>query len=117
MTRRPHEEPTDERLRQLLQVEVRLQAVVQGARENAARRVTAERDRHQRRLAEAADAVARTDAAQARADHMAHLEALAAIDAANLAALAAITGLSDARIDELARRALARAVAPDGDPT
>lgn len=110
MTRVSPEEPADARLRQLLDVEARLQQTVQAARDDAARRVTAAHEERERRLRASRDGPDRADGDRARAEQQAHAEALAAIEAAHLTTLAAISDLSEARIDELARRALARAI-------
>jgi len=117
MTRVSHDEAPDERLRELLDVEERLQQQVRMARVDAARRVGAERDERARRLADAHASIDRADEAQARRDRLAHEKALAELEVRHRAALEAITGITGARIDELARRAIDRAIAPDGDRT
>ena len=110
------DEPADERLRQLLAVEHRLQDLIRVATDDAARRVAAARDAGQRRLAAASEAAARADDDSARAERVAHDEALAAIEGAHRAALTAITQVSDVRLDELARWALHRAMGVSGEP-
>ncbi|HUL73336.1 MAG TPA: hypothetical protein VLT86_09565 [Vicinamibacterales bacterium] len=115
MTGLPPEGATDERLRQLLQAEDRLQRLVQSARDRAAAQIAEAQDERERRLASARDAIARTDAEQASADHAAHVDALAAIDARHRAALRVITELPDTRVDDLARLALLRAIETGGD--
>lgn len=110
----PTETP-DERLRQLLAVEQRLQDLVNAAKENAARRIVAARAAGEQRLAAAREAVARADAEQARADHATHLEALSAIEAAHRTTLAAITELSDLRVDALARWAVGHVIDDSGE--
>jgi vacuolar-type H+-ATPase subunit H len=116
MTQSHVNQPTDERLRQLLAVEQRLQDLVRVATETAARRVAAACEEGQRRVAAAQEAAARADVEQARADRVAHDEALSAIDDAHQAALAAISQVSEARLDELARWALDRAIGDRGEP-
>ena len=110
------DEQDDERLRELLAVEHRLQDLVRAAKEDAARTIVAARAASDHRLVAAREAAERADAAQARSDRAVHEEALSAIDTAHQAALAAITNLSDRRVDEMARWALARAIAGTGEP-
>jgi hypothetical protein len=112
----PTEEP-DERLRQLLAVEQRLQDLVRAARDGAARRVIAARAACEQRLAAAREAAAQADAEQARAERVTHIEALSAIEAAHRAALAALTELSDLRVDELARWAIGQVIDGSGEST
>ena len=112
----PIDEPDDERLRQLLAVETRLQDLVRAAREDAARRIAAARAAGEHRLTASREAAERADAEGARAERAAHAEALSAIDAAHQTALAAITSLPDRRLDELARWALVQAIAGTGEP-
>jgi vacuolar-type H+-ATPase subunit H len=116
MTHVPADEPLDERLGQLLDVERRLQQQVEAARLDADRRVADARARSERRRAAAHEAVSRADEEQARLDLEAHRQALAAIDAAHRVALDAITAVSDADIDRLARRALDGVLRPEGGP-
>lgn len=116
MTQAPTEPPDDERLRQLLEVEQRLQNLVRTAKEDAARRLAAARAARDRHLAEARVAADRADAERARAERAAHEEALSAVETAHRAALAAIRSISEARVEELARWALAEAMGSDGDP-
>ena len=110
----PTEEP-DERLRQLLDVEQRLQDLVRAARDDAARRIIAARAAGEKRHAAAREAADRAAAEQARAERLAHIEALAAIEAAHRAAVATLTGLSDLRVDELARWAIGQVIDGSGD--
>ena len=116
MTRSQVDQPADERLRQLLAVEQRLQDLVRVATEAAAQRVAAARQEGQRCVAAAQEAAARADVEQARADRIALDKALSAIDDAHRAALAAISQVSEARLDELARWVLHRAIGDRGDP-
>jgi hypothetical protein len=113
---RPTEEP-DERLRQLLAVEQRLQDLVRAARDDAARRIIAARAACEQRLAAAREAADRADAEQARAERVTHIEALTAIEAAHRGALAALTELSDLRVDELARWAIGQVIDGSGEST
>jgi hypothetical protein len=115
---RPEEaqEPSaDERLRQLLAVETRLQELVRVAEARAARQIAAARDARDRRLTEARDAAAQTDAARSRDERAAHEQALAAIEHDHQRVVAAINGLSDERIEELARWAVDQVVDARGD--
>ena len=105
----------DERLRQLLAVEKRLQDLVRAAEERAAERIAAAREGRDRRLVEARAAAARADAVRSREERVAHEQALAAIARDHQTALVAIAGLSDARVDELARWALAQVIGASGD--
>jgi vacuolar-type H+-ATPase subunit H len=110
MTHVPADEPLDERLGQLLEVEQRLQRQVDAARLEADRRVAEARAESERRKATTHEALARADEEQAGLDRDAHTQALAAIDAAHRATVTSITSVPDADIDALARRAVARAV-------
>ena len=112
----PVDEPEDDRLRQLLAVEQRLQDFVRAAKEDAVRRITAARGAREHRLTAAREAAQRDDAERARMERAVHDEALSAIETAHQAALAAIAGLSDTRVDELARRALVQAIGGTGEP-
>ena len=113
---RPTDEP-DERLRQLLAVEQRLQDLVRAAKDDAARRIVAARAAGEQHLAAAREAVDRADAEQVRAERVTHVEALSAIEAAHRAAMAALTELSDLRVDELARWAIGRVIDGSGEST
>jgi hypothetical protein len=104
-----------EELRQLLAVEQNLQHQVEAARAQAAARVATARAAGDARLAAARDAAARLDEDHARADREHHAHDLGAIAAAHRAALAAIGGLSDQRVDELARWVLRQALNGNGD--
>jgi hypothetical protein len=105
----------DERLRRLLDVEKRLQALVREAQEDGRRRVSAARAAAEERLEAARAAAARADAEQAEAERVEQERTIAAVDQAHHAALAAMATLSDDRIDALARWALAQAIAGDAD--
>jgi hypothetical protein len=109
------EQRGDERLRQLLAVEKRLQDVVRAAEARAAQRIAAAREASDRRLVEARDAAAQADAARSREEHAAHEQALAGIERDHQAVVAAIVGLSDERIEELAHWALGQVVGASGD--
>ena len=115
MTRTPPDLSSDERLRQLLTVEARLQGLVQSAREEAARRVADEQAQRDHRLAASDDEIERIDRDEARQAQAAHVAALAALAAAHRAAMSALDDLPDTTIDELARSALRRAIDADGD--
>jgi hypothetical protein len=111
---RPTETP-DERLRQLLAVEQRLQDLVKAAKDDAARRIVAARAAGEQRLAAAREAVERADAEQARAERATHIEALSSIEAAHRTTMAALTELSDLRVDELARWAVGYVIDDSGE--
>lgn len=102
----PGGQPDDERLRELLAVEQRLQDFVRAAEEDAARRIAAADAAREQRLRAAREAAARADAEQARADRIAYQQALATIATAGQAVVTAIASLSDERVDELARWAV-----------
>ena len=106
--------PGELRLKELLVIEQRLQELVRNATEQAAYRIAEARAASERRLAAAEDEAARADAERARAEHAAHNDALSAIRNAHQASMAAIT-ISDERVDELARWALARVIGT-GEP-
>ena len=106
----PVDAADDERLRELLAVEKRLQEVVRAAEEDRSHQVAAANAARQQRLAAAHEAATRADAEQARADRLEYDKAFAAIQAAHQASLSAIISLSDERVDELARWALEQAI-------
>lgn len=108
-------EASEEQLRHLLALEARLQGLVRAAAEDAARRVAAERAEGDRRLAAAHDDIERAVSEEARAEHDAHVAARAALAAVHRTTLAALADLADDRIDDLARRALQRAIGAAGD--
>jgi hypothetical protein len=109
------EPSADERLRQLLAIETRLQNLVRAAEKRAAERIAVARETRDRRLVEAQAAAAHADAARAREERVAHEQALAAIEREHRVVLAAIAGLSDERIDELAGWALGQVSGASGD--
>ena len=117
MARALRDEPIEERLRELLAVEARLQATVRQAESTAAGRVEAAR-RDQARICQAIeDEAARHAAQEEAADAAAHAEVLAALRADHQRALHAVAGVTDARVTELARLALTRAIgATGGEP-
>lgn len=105
----------DDRLRQLLDVEQRLQDLVRAAEEQAAARVALARA-DARRARSAAEGQQAGDAgAHAEADRAAHDQALVAFAANAQAGIQSLSSIPDDRIDALARLALDRAIAPDGD--
>jgi hypothetical protein len=105
----------DERLRELLAVEKRLQDLVRAAETHAGERIAAAREARDRRLVEAHAAAARADAARAREERVAHEQALAAIETQHQGALAAMSRLSEERIDELGRWVLGQVIGASGD--
>jgi hypothetical protein len=112
----PVDEPSaDERLRQLLAIERRLQDLVRAAEKRAAERIATARETRDRRLVEAHAAAAQADATRSREELMAHEQTLAAIERGHQVALAAIAGLPDERLDELARWALDQIIGASGD--
>ena len=117
MAEDPVDRPDDERLRQLLAVEQRLQDLVRAAREDASRRIAAARAASEDRLAAAREAAKRTDVERVEAERNSHAAALAAIQTAHHATLARIAAIADERVDELARWAIAQATGEDGDAT
>ena len=112
-----HEQRGDERLRELLAVENRLQNLVRAAEESAALRIAAAREARDQRLIEAQGAAAHADAARSREERVAHEQALKAIANDHERALAAIAAVSGERIDELARWALGQVIDASGDAT
>ena len=108
-------EASEEQLRQLLALEARLQGLVRAAGEDAARRIAAERADGDRRLAATHHDIERAVGEEARAELDALVAARAALAAVHRSRLAALTDLADGRIDDLARRALQRAIGAAGD--
>ena len=111
----PIERPDDERLRQLLALERQLQDRVRAARDDAAARIRQARADMEQRVAAAREAAARADADEARAERLLQEEALAAIDAAHRRKLAALAGISDSRVDQMARRAIVQVLGRIGE--
>jgi vacuolar-type H+-ATPase subunit H len=108
--------PDDERLRELLAVEQRLEDLVRAARDDAGRRIAAARAAGERRLTAAREAAERADAVRAGTEQADHDGALLAIRAAHEAALAGIAGVPHERLIELARWAVAQAIDARGEP-
>ena len=108
-------EASEEDLQHLLALETRLQGLVRATDMEAARRIAAERAEGDRRLAAARDDIERAAADEALAEHAAHVAAREALATAHRTTLAALTNLPDDRIDDLARRALQRAIGDAGD--
>ncbi len=102
----------DDRLRQLLDIEQRLQAVVRAAEDAADARIARARTEAQRRRA--GDEAQQSDQAGAQdaADRAAHELALRAIAADAQSAIHALSSIPDNRIDQLALLALDRVLAP-----
>jgi cytochrome c553 len=115
MTDEAQEPRSDERLEQLLVIETRLQDLVRAAEKRAAARIAAAHEARDRRLVEAHAVAAQADAARSRDERLAHEQALAAIEREHQVTLAAFAGLSDERIDELARWALGQVIGASGD--
>ena len=104
-----------DRLAELLAVEQRLQELVRVAREDADRRIAEARADQERRLTAARDTVTHADNERLDNERVAHAAALSAIETANQAALAAINGITETRVDELARWAVAQATGTGGE--
>ena len=115
MTEPSTREPDDERLRQLLDIEQRLQDLVRDARDAAARRIADARAAGEEQLTAARAEAARADAERALAERADHEAALLAIRTASEAALMKIAGLPEERQNELARWAVAQAIAGTGE--
>ena len=111
------DQPDDERLRQLLALEQRLQDLVRTARADAGRRIAAARAASDERLAAAREAAKRADAERADAERVSHAAALAAMQTSHRSTLASITAMADERVDELARWVVARAIGESGEAT
>ena len=111
----PVDPPGDERLRQLLAVEQRLEDLVRSARDDASRRIAAARAAGEERLAAAREEAKRDDARRAEAERVSHAAALEALQTVHQRALARITATSDERLDELARWAAAQAIGESGE--
>lgn len=109
------EKPADERLRELLAVETRLQELVRAAEERAARQIASARDTRDRRLIEARDAAAQADAVRSRDERIEHEQALAGIERDHQEAVAAINRRSEERLEELARWAVDQVIDAEGD--
>jgi hypothetical protein len=106
--RTPASDPIDDRLRELLAVEQRLQTRVAQAREDIARRVAGARADAARRLSEADLALAAAGEAEARADREVHEAALAQAAADHDDAMARLAAIQGRDIDRLARTVLDR---------
>ncbi|HEU4938854.1 MAG TPA: hypothetical protein VFT39_20535 [Vicinamibacterales bacterium] len=115
----PVKEPNqvDERLRQLLEIERRLEDLVRAANDAAARRLTAARDAGNRALSVASEKAERMDAECARREQAAHTTALASLECASRATVDAINGVTDTRVDALARWAVSQAIGATGEST
>lgn len=111
-----HERREESTLRQLLDVEDRLQALVRAATEDAARRLATAVGARDARMAEARHAAEREDEAAAAAEAVAHATALAAIATAADAVIGSIRRVPTDRIDALARWALQQAIDGGGEP-
>jgi hypothetical protein len=105
----------DERLRQLLAVERRLQDLVRSAEARAAELIAAAGATRDRRLVEAGESAAQADEARSREERLAHQQALASIEKELQTVIAGIDGLPDQRIEELARWAAEQAIGTSGD--
>ena len=101
----------DDRLRQLLDVERRLQDLVRAADEQAASRVALARANGERLRAGIEARQAAQAEAQDAADRAAHERALLAVAADAQSTVQSLSSIPDDRIDALARRALHRVMA------
>jgi hypothetical protein len=88
---------------------------VRAAEIDAAERIAAARAARDRRLSTAIAEAERVDAERARDERSAHDQELSAIETAHRGALASLADIADSRIDDLARWALARAIAITGE--
>lgn len=115
----PVEEPNqvDERLRQLLAIERRLEDLVRGANDAAGRRLAAAREAGTRALSVAREEAERMDAECTRTEQAAHAAALAALECASRATVDDINGVPDSRVDTLARWAVSQAIGVTGEST
>jgi vacuolar-type H+-ATPase subunit H len=104
----------DDRLRQLLDVEQRLQDLVRQAKDDADRSIAAAREASQRRMTAARAEAERADAERARTEQAACDATLAAIEREHRARLDAITNLPESRVDALARWAIVQAIGDSG---
>lgn len=102
----------DDRLRQLLDLEQRLQAQVRAAEDAADARIAQARSEAQRRRA--GDEAQQSGQAEAQdaADRAAHELALRAIAADAQSAIHSLSSIPNDRIDQLARLVLERVMAP-----
>jgi hypothetical protein len=100
----------DGRLRELLDLEKRLQDAVRAAQEQRSREIDGANAVREQRLAAAHEAAARADAEQARVEQLEQERALSALQAAHQRRLDSIASLSEERVDELARWVLQRAI-------
>lgn len=122
MGRTPADLAPDERLRQLLDLDERLQQRIRQAETDRSRRLADARANSERARAAARADAARAEEAERGADEAAHRDALSAIEAAHQAALRTLTEVPEEEIDRLARRALdcaldsASAPATPGEP-
>ena len=105
----------DDRLRQLLEVEQRLQDLVRRATDDADRSIAAARDAGERRVGAAREEAERVDADRAATDKVASEASIAAIERDHLSRLDAITNLPESRVDALARWAIAQAIGDTGE--
>ena len=110
-----HDRGEESKLRQLLEVEDRLEALVRTAMEDGRRRVADAVALRDARLADARVEAEREDAAAASADAAAHTAELAAIANAADATVRACQSVPADRIDGLARWALEQAISGGGE--
>jgi Skp family chaperone for outer membrane proteins len=117
MAQIPATEPddVDDRLRQLLAVEQRLQDLVRRATDDADRSFAAARDASERRVSAAREEAGQVDADRARAEQIASDAALAAIERDHRSRLDAIINLPESRVDALARWAILQAIGDTGE--
>jgi vacuolar-type H+-ATPase subunit H len=104
--RTPADLAPDERLRQLLDLDERLQQRIRQAETDRSRRLADARANSERVRAAARAEAARAEQEEREADEAAHRDALSAIEAAHQAVLRTLTEVPEEEIDRLARRAL-----------
>jgi len=112
----PASEPSDDRLRELLAVEERLQRLVADAREASRRRIAEAQEAAGRLLANAEAAAEEADAAQARLDLAAHEDARLSLERRHQATLASLSAVPDATVERLADQVLEHLLRVDGGP-
>ncbi|MCC7380292.1 MAG: hypothetical protein IT384_00570 [Deltaproteobacteria bacterium] len=110
MTRKTSEQPIDQRLERLLEIEHRLEETIRVAEAEAAARVASARADVDAARQREATALEVATLEQERADLETHAAALERIAADSAAAQKTLTAIPDAVIERLAREAIARAI-------
>lgn len=110
MTRKTPEQPIDQRLERLLQIEHRLEEKIRAAEAEAVARVESARAEVDAARQREAAALEVATLEQERADLEAHAATLERIAAESAAAKKTLTSISDVVVERLAREAIARAI-------